>query len=149
MQNNCIECENETMLQFSDLQTDYLKLKEDYKLLNNLYNAMNKHYLLIKEQRDDYKGLSEMWHDDFIEKSKELDIFRNDPYFENLELKNIAELAKKSIRLTSEKCDMIHDFEEMKKLLENIDQSKYGKNEKKVISDCVNLCEKHIICEEI
>lgn len=148
MENKCIECENETMLEFSDLQTDYFKLKEDYKLLNNLYDAMNKHYLLIKEQRNYYKYLSKMWHNDFIKKSKKLDIFRNDPYFENLDLKSIAELAKKSIRLTSENCDMMHDFEEIKTRLENIDQTKLYTDELRMLNDSIALCKKHIISEE-
>lgn len=148
MENKCIECENEMMLEFSDLQTDYFKLKEDYKLLNNLYNALSKHHLLIKEQRDDYKNLSEMWHDDFIKKSKELDIFRNDPYFENLDLKSIAELAKKSIKLTSENCNMMHDFKEIKIRLENIDITKLTADELGMIDDSIKLCKEYLMSEE-
>lgn len=141
MKNKCIECENEAMLDLSSLQVDFYDLEEDYKKLDELYESLNEHYSFVKKQRDNFKQQAKMWHDDFIQKSKELDIFRNDPYFENLNLEQISALAKKSIKLTSDNNDMIHDFEEIKTLLENLTVF----DGQEALKQAIELTEKHII----
>lgn len=144
----CLECENETMLNLSSLQVDFEELKIEYKALLKTFEYFSDFAVKKIKRLENKAEKCEMWHESFNEQSKKLDIFRNDPFFENLTLSSISELAKKSIKLTSENCDMLHDFEEVKRLLENIDQSKLSKDEKKMLDESIEFCKKYAIYEE-
>ena len=45
--------------------------------------------------------------------------YLNDDYFKGLTLEQILELAKKSIRLTKDNCDMTHKLEDIREIIEN------------------------------
>lgn len=47
----------------------------------------------------------------------------NDAYFSSLTLEQILDLAKKSIRLTSENCTMLHKLEDIAEILDNSELS--------------------------
>lgn len=53
-----------------------------------------------------------------------------DPYFKGLDFKTIAELAKKSIRITADNCGLEHKLEDIADLY---DDSEYAKQVKKII----------------
>jgi hypothetical protein len=53
-----------------------------------------------------------------------------DPYFNGLDFKTIAELAKKSIRITAENCRLKYKLEDIADLY---DDSEYAKQVKKII----------------
>ena len=45
--------------------------------------------------------------------------YLNDDYFKGLTLEQILELAKKSIRLTKDNCDMTHKLENIREIIED------------------------------
>lgn len=45
--------------------------------------------------------------------------YLNDDYFKGLTLEQIFELAKKSIRLTKDNCNMTHKLEDIREIIEN------------------------------
>lgn len=49
----------------------------------------------------------------------ELYVALNDDYFKNVGVKEIFELAKKSIRLTKDNCDMTHKLEDIREIIED------------------------------
>lgn len=60
----------------------------------------------------------------------ELYVALNDNYFKNVGVKEIFELAKKSIRLTDDNCRMQHKLED---IAECLDDSELGQHIKKII----------------
>ena len=73
---------------------------------------------------NNYKGESVTWYSE-----EDIKPFL-DPYFKGLDFKTIAELAKKSIRITAENCRMQHKLEDIADLY---DDSEYAKQVKKII----------------
>lgn len=145
MQNKCLECENEAILDLSSLQVDFCEIKREYEGLEKAFSAYREYAETKIEHLQTKADKCNMWHDGFKDISSKLDIFRNDPYFENLNLEQISALAKKSIRLTSDNTDMMHDFEEIKTLLENINVFDSQKDRQEALKQAIELAEKHII----
>ena len=56
---------------------------------------------------------------------EQIKILFNDDYFKGLTLEQILELAKKSIRLTSENCDLRHKLEDIEEMLSAYDEISY------------------------
>ena len=71
-----------------------------------------------------YKGEDVTWYSE-----EEIKPFL-DPYFKGLDFKTIAELAKKSIRITADNCRLEHKLEDIADLY---DDSEYAKQVKKII----------------
>lgn len=65
-----------------------------------------------------YKGETVTWYSE-----EDIKPFL-DPYFKGLDFKTIAELAKKSIRITAENCKLEHKLEDIADLY---DDSEYAK----------------------
>lgn len=57
----------------------------------------------------------------WLQKDQQLEVF-NDDYFNNLTYAQIAELAKKSIRLTKEHCSDLHKIEELQQKCKKLDE---------------------------
>ena len=73
---------------------------------------------------NNYKGESVTWYSE-----EEIKPFL-DPYFKGLDFKTIAELAKKSIRITADNCRLEQKLEDIADLY---DDSEYAKQVKKII----------------
>lgn len=73
---------------------------------------------------NNYKGESVTWYSE-----EDIKPFL-DPYFKGLDFKTIAELAKKSIRITADNCGLEHKLEDIADLY---DDSEYAKQVKKII----------------
>lgn len=71
-----------------------------------------------------YKGEEVTWYSE-----EEIKPFL-DPYFKGLDFKTIAELAKKSIRITAYNCKLEHKLEDIADLYND---SEYAKQVKKII----------------
>lgn len=71
-----------------------------------------------------YKGETVTWYSE-----EDIKPFL-DPYFKGLDFKTIAELAKKSIRITADNCGLEHKLEDIADLY---DDSEYAKQVKKII----------------
>lgn len=71
-----------------------------------------------------YKGEAVTWYS-----KEEIEPFL-DPYFKGLDFKTIAELAKKSIRITAYNSELEHKIEDIADLY---DDSEYAKQVKKII----------------
>lgn len=69
-----------------------------------------------------YKGEPVTWYSE-----EEIKPFL-DPYFKGLDFEIIAELAKKSIRITADNCCMQHKLEDIAELYDGSEYSKQVKN---------------------
>lgn len=98
---------NEYCLQ--ELEKANEQLKQENEMLRK--TLKNKNFLEIVEENDTLKEALEPFKDE---------------YFKGLENKQIAELAKKSIRITSENRKLEHGLEEIKQMLEIADKTPSG-----------------------
>lgn len=71
-----------------------------------------------------YKGEAVTWYSE-----EDIKPFL-DPYFKGLDFKTIADLAKKSIRITADNCRLKHKLEDITDLY---DDSEHAKQVKKII----------------
>ena len=78
---------------------------------------------LCKSGIDSYEYCLQELEQDYEKLQEEINPFKND-YFKGLSMEQIAELAKKSIRLTTENCKLTHALEEVRErclcVLENV-----------------------------
>ena len=95
-----------------------------------------KYYLtvleLAKKNADCYEYCMQGLEKENEKLKKELEPFQDD-YFRSLNTQHIAELAKKSIRLTEENREMVHLLELIYEKYNNIDKETRQKIEKYVI----------------
>lgn len=69
MKNNCTECENETMLKYSDLMVEHDKLKRYNKILNNCLDTKDELCKILREDNENLRYKNEL----YLEKIKKLE----------------------------------------------------------------------------
>jgi len=101
-----------------------LKLKQQLQAAVQQYNeVVQQNRNLQQEAREKDKELTEVYMRLSAAKSAAagmVEVYKpfSDPYFEKLSMSEIAELAKKSIRLTAEYCEMRHKIENLRKQIQ-------------------------------